>query len=98
MRHSKQNSCEQVGITARSAMGCKHMVQWSSSTSTSGPKAKSSSFSALGEVDLRLMRFGGGLDDGPGMRRVTVVSDDDCRAKLAIELYYVIRSRFASPN
>lgn len=69
MRHSKQNSCEHAGITARSAMGCKHMVQWSSSTSTSGLGGKSSSFSAFGDVDSRLMRFGGGgLDDGPGIR------------------------------
>jgi hypothetical protein len=77
MRHSKQNSCEHAGITARSAMGCKHMVQWSSSTSISGPRSKGSSVSTFGDVDSRLMRFGGGLDDGPGMRRVTVVMMTD---------------------
>ena len=43
------------------------------------------------------MRFGGGLDDGPGMT-VTVVSDEGpTSCKLAIELYYVITS-LGSPN
>jgi hypothetical protein len=72
MRHSKQNSCEHAGITARSAMDCKHMVQWSSSTSVSGSKPKSSSLSAFGDADSSLMRFGGGVDDGPGMGQETV--------------------------
>ncbi len=67
MTHSKQNSCEHAGITARSAMDCKHMVQWSSSTSASGSEPKSSSLSAFGDADSSLMRFGGGVDDGPGM-------------------------------
>lgn len=31
VKHSKQNSCEHLGIRARSTTGCKHMLQWSSS-------------------------------------------------------------------
>ena len=48
IRHSKQNSCEQVGTTVRSTIGCRQMVHCSSSTSSSA----SSSFSAsLPDID-----------------------------------------------
>lgn len=32
--HSKQNSCVHVGIIVRSRKGCKHIVQWSSGSSS----------------------------------------------------------------
>jgi hypothetical protein len=67
MRHSKQNSCEHVGITARSAMACKQMVQWSSSTSGSGSSTRAgSSSSVFGDTGSSLARFGGGVADGAG--------------------------------
>ena len=53
IRHSKQNSCEQVGTRVRSTMGCKQMVHWSS------PSA-SSSCSAFGEIGSSLMS----IDEG----------------------------------
>ncbi len=71
IRHSKQNSCEQVGTTVRSTMGCKQMVHWSSSTSSSA----SSSFSAFGEMDSSLMSID---DDNSAMQKRA--RDGACRA------------------
>ena len=48
IRHSKQNSCEQVGTTVRSTMGCRQIVHCSSSAS---PSASSSLSAALLDID-----------------------------------------------
>lgn len=65
-RHSKQNSCEQVGIIVRSEYGCKHMLQCSplvsSSSSASPPRTMSTSASGVSDGEKSsLIRFAGGL-------------------------------------
>ena len=61
-KHSKQNSCEQRGISVRSVSRCKQMLHWSSTSSSPSFSSKRSSFERDGSQagDSSFMRLAGG--------------------------------------
>jgi len=61
-RHSKQNSCEQRGISVRSVSRCKQMLHWSSTSSFSSfsTERSPSERDSSGGGDSRSMRFAEG--------------------------------------
>lgn len=61
-KHSKQNSCEQRGISVRSVSRCKQMLHWLSTSSFSSLSGERSSFERddSGGGDSSFMRLAGG--------------------------------------